>query len=125
MEHRLKQSDMNLTRTKQNHGHKTKALGILLASFAGSGFLAQAQTNSTDKLEQENQALRQRLDKLEDLLQKEGITPNKNAGGDPAVAALTSVTISGFVEASYFTDAAEQHNNHPPGYLWNSFLNSF
>jgi hypothetical protein len=125
MEHRLKQSDMNLTRTKQNHGHKTRALGLLLASFAGSGFLAQAQTNSTDKLEQENQALRQRLDKLEDLLQKEGITPNKNAGGDPPVAALTSVTISGFVEASYFTDAAEQHNNHPPGYLWNSSLNSF
>jgi hypothetical protein len=39
---------------------------------------AQDANTNTDKLEKENQELKQRLDKLEDLLKKEGITPNKN-----------------------------------------------
>jgi hypothetical protein len=113
---------MNPPHIRQHN--RTKTVTVLLTTLVGSGLLAQAQITNVDKLEQENQDLKQRLDKLENILKKEGITPNADAK-DPPVAALTSVTISGFVEASYFSDVAQQHDNHPPGYLWNSSLNSF
>ena len=77
-----------------------------------------------DKLEQENQQLKQRLDKLENILKKEGITPNADAK-DPPVAAMTSVSISGFVTSSYFYDMASSKDSHPVGYLWNTALNQF
>ncbi len=88
-------------------------------------FQAQAQSpDRIDKLEQENKALRQRLDSLEAIAKKEGILPSD----EPApkyVKALSGVTISGFVQASYF------YNTHPPAdgvsdaYLWNTTHNSF
>jgi len=115
---------MNLTRTNQHRRNISKTLGMLLATFVGSGFQAHAQFDVTNKLEQENQELRKRLDKLEDTLKKEGITPNPNAA-DPPVAAMTAVTISGFVTSSYFYDIASSKDSHPVGYLWNTALNQF
>ena len=41
------------------------------------------------------------------------------------MGALTEISISGFVSASYFYDAANSKDNHPAGYLWNTALNSF
>jgi Putative beta-barrel porin-2, OmpL-like. bbp2 len=110
------------------HQHiRTKSFAIMsaaIAAFLAIGALTvQAQTD-TNKLEQENKELKSRLDRLEDILRKEGITPT-DAPKDPPVAAMTSVSISGFVTASYFSDLSDSHDNHPPGYLWNSTLNSF
>jgi hypothetical protein len=113
----------------QNTRQKTiAALSAVVGALVVGGFPAHAQSESTNatKLEQENQELRQRLDKLELLMEKEGLKPSGSAASaDPPVAAMTSVSISGFVEASYFSDLADTHDNHPPGYLWNTSLNSF
>jgi hypothetical protein len=93
-----------------------------------SGFPAHAQSGTTNstKLEQENQELRQRLDKLEHLMEKEGLKPSgSGAAADPPVSALTDVTLSGFVSTSYFYDVGNSKDSHPTGYLWNTSLNSF
>ena len=100
------------------------AASAVLGTMLASGLPASGQNNSATKLEQENQELKDRLDKLEDLLKKEGIKPS-NETKDPPVAAMSSVTISGFVTTSYFTDLNDRNDNHPPGYLWNTSLNSF
>jgi hypothetical protein len=105
--------------------HNTiKTAGVILSTLIGSGMLAHADDSVTNKLEQENQELRQRMDKLEDQLKKEGITPTTDAK-DPPVAAMSAMTISGFVTSSYFYDAASSHDPHPVGYLWNTALNQF
>jgi hypothetical protein len=96
--------------------------------MAAGGFTAQAQTGTTNtsKLEQENQDLRKRVDKLEQILEKEGLKPSSSAANaDPPVSALSEITLSGFVSTSYFYDAASTHDATPMGYLWNRSLNSF
>src|SRR5580658_7065569 len=101
------------------------ALSAVVGTLATGGFTAHAQTdtNSINKLEQENQELRKRLDKLEGIIEKEGLNPSAKA--DPPVGALTDVTISGFVTSSYFYDVASTKDGTPNGYLWNRNLNSF
>jgi hypothetical protein len=113
---------MNQLRIRK-HNH-IKTVGLLLTALAGSGLLARAQDSNADQLEKENQELRKRMDKLEDQLKKEGITPSTETK-DPPVAALTSVTLSGFVTSSYFYDLASTKDVHPVGYLWNTALNQF
>ena len=110
--------------THKRQYHRTKTVAVFLTTLVSTGLLAQAQSTNVDKLEQENQQLKQRLDKLENILKKEGITPNADAK-DPPVAALTSVSISGFVTSSYFYDVASSKDSHPVGYLWNTALNQF
>ncbi len=108
----------------RKHNNISHHVGVILATLAGSGFLARAQDAPVDKLEKENQELRSRLDSLEDLLKKEGITPGGDAK-DPPVAALSSMTLSGFVTSSYFYDISSTKDVHPVGYLWNSAMNQF
>ena len=94
----------------------------LLPSFAFAQDAARV-----DKVEKENQELRNRLDALEAIAKKEGILPS----GDSAprlVKAMSDITISGFVTASYFHDSSEPpaSNGHiSPGYLWNRVNDSF
>ena len=91
----------------------------------GSGLAAHAQTESqAEKLEKENQQLKQRLDAVEELLKKEGITSSSQPASHN-VAAMSSMTISGFVTASYFEDVASSKDIHPVGYLWNTSMNQF
>ncbi len=84
---------------------------------------------SVQKLAQENKDLKSRLDALEAAAQKEGWMPsNKGAGGDPPVGAMTDITLSGFVSASYFHDSSEppaSDGHISPGYLWNRVNDSF
>jgi hypothetical protein len=103
------------------------ALSAVVGVMMAGGFTAHAQTdtNSINKLEQENQDLRKRLDKLEGILEKEGLNPAAGAKADPPVGALTDVTISGFVTSSYFYDLASTKDGTPNGYLWDRNLNSF
>ncbi|MGD0815456.1 MAG: outer membrane beta-barrel protein [Verrucomicrobiota bacterium] len=107
----------------KNRGFKPATAGYLLALLAAAGVPLQAQT-ATNDLEKENQELRRRLDAVEDLLQKEGIKSSAESK-DPPVAALTDISISGFVTASYFYDVASSKDNHPTGYLWNGAMNQF
>ena len=100
------------------------AVGAGLASVLASASPLLAQTNSTSKLEKENQELRQRLDAVEDLLKKEGLKPSDRAA-DPPVGAMTDISLSGFVTTSYFYDIANSKDKAPTAYLWNTKLNNF
>src|SRR6185369_3755948 len=74
-----------------------------------------------EKLEQENKDLHKRLDALEAMAKKDGPTANP---GMP-VAAMSNMTISGFVQASYFFNSTEPTDRQGDGYLWNTRHNSF
>ncbi len=95
--------------------------GALLAGLGNLPALAQSDPR-LEKLEQENQALRKRLDALEAVAQKEGILPSSKSF---PVTALSQTTLSGFVTASYIYDTSEPDDNSPNGYLWNRRHNSF
>jgi hypothetical protein len=113
--------------------NRLKAVGALVATIVGSGLAVQAQSDSTSvstdptikKLEQENQQLQDRLDAMDDLLKKEGIMPSGKAAADPPVAAMTDITLTGFVTSSYFYDVNNANDLHPTGYLWNTSMNQF
>jgi hypothetical protein len=113
---------MNRTRIKANNSFITA--GVILTMLLASRLAAHAQDSAMDKLEQENQQLKQRLDAMEDLLKKEGIQPAGNTTTMP-VKAMSGITISGFVTSSYFYDVASTKDSHPVGYLWNTALNQF
>jgi hypothetical protein len=109
-----------------NTGSKAlAALRAVIVAILAGGFTAHAQTQTdTNNLEKENQELRRRLDEVDELLKKEGIKPSSETK-DPPVAALTDITFSGFVTASYFYDAANSKDVNPTGYLWNGAMNQF
>ena len=101
-------------------------LGGLLAAGASSLSL-QAQTQDPvrlDKLEKENQELKSRLDQLEVLARKEGLIPAE-ATQSKVVTALSKISISGFVQASYFYNMQDPADDVNDGYLWNTVNNSF
>ena len=92
--------------------------GILVGSASGMF----AQDMST--LAKENQDLKARVDALEQLAQKEGLVPS----GSPApkfVSAMSDISISGFVQASYFYNTRRPADGYSDGYLWNTKDNSF
>src|SRR6185369_12970806 len=66
-----------------------------------------------------------RLDALETMAKREGILPSGDAAKGMAVKALSSVSISGFVTASYFYDTSTPPGGISPGYLWNQQSDSF
>lgn len=77
-----------------------------------------------DKLEQENTELRNRLQALENVAQQAGILPS----GTPApkfVSSMSEISISGFVQASYFYNTRDPDDRASDGYLWNTTHNSF
>ena len=105
-------------------------LGVVVGSIAllhpERGVSSDASTNKLEKLEKENQDLRQRLDALEEMAKKEGLMPSGKA--DPPVSAMSEITLSGFVTASYFHDSTEPPGSighKSPGYLWNRVNDSF
>jgi hypothetical protein len=97
------------------------------ALLAGSGLFSlpvfAQEAVRVDKLEKENLELRQRLEALENMAQKEGLVPS---GQKPKfVGALSEITLSGFVQASYFYNTQDPLDNASDGYLWNTTHNSF
>jgi hypothetical protein len=112
-----------MSTTTRTERRKFAAFALVLATMLAAHSPVQAQMD-TNQLEQENQALRKRLDALEDLLKKEGIQPSGDTSSKP-VSAMSAMTISGYVSASYFYDMANSKDNAPTGYLWNTKLNSF
>ena len=102
------------------------AIGTILLATGPSAF-AQADSDSgvrVERLEKENADLRKRLDALESVVKKEGLAPSGTAA-PKFVSALTDITISGFVTASYFHDTSDPPGGISPGYLWNRRNDSF
>ena len=105
---------------QRNKYRKITTVACLGAVMGG----AVAHGASLDELSQENQSLKTRLDALEILAQKEGLLPS----GKPApkfVGAMSDITISGFVQASYFYNTDSPTDGYSDGYLWNTKNNSF
>ena len=100
-------------------------------AVAGAGLLSTPvfadDAERIEKLEQENQALQRRLSALESMAQKEGILPSGDAAtdGKKSVLALSDITLSGFVTASYFYDTSVPGDGTSNGYLWNTSHNAF
>jgi len=101
----------------------------LLGAALGTACSASAQDDSAKfaRLEQENQLLKKRLEAIEAKL-KPG-TPSSPAAAALAqpmsVGANSKLTLSGFVQGSYFYDMSNPGTkpgggvNYSPGYLWN------
>lgn len=101
--------------------------GACLGVLANSGSSASAQVTNTDdkitSLEQQNSDLQSRLTTLENLAKQNGLLPS----GTPSksVSALEGVTLSGFVQASYFYDTRHPVSGNIDQYLWNTRNDSF
>jgi hypothetical protein len=109
-------------RTKTGLGLAGACLGIIVSG----GATAQAQTTDSDKitaLEKQNQDLQQRLGALEDMAKQQGILPSGQA--PKFVSSMADMTISGFVQASYFYNLNHPSGNLSDGYLWNTRDNEF
>jgi hypothetical protein len=68
--------------------------------------------------------LKSRVQALEDMAQKEGLLPVKSPAPH-MVSVMEDMTISGFVQASYFYNTAHPAGGETAGYLWNTKDNSF
>jgi len=110
--------------------------GLLLAGctctgvLAGNGSLrADDQSAAINQLKQQNAALQHRLDALEDKLDNSGIdvTDGKDGTGTitPKVSAASQITLSGFVQTSYFDNLENPSGGYNAGYLWNTKNNNF
>ena len=107
-------------------GHWRRHVGLALAATGAclGPLSALAAEPRLDKLEKENDELRQRLAALEAVAQKEGILPS----GKPTpkfVSAMSEITLSGFVQASYFWNTQNPSDKASDGYLWNTVHDSF
>src|SRR5258707_15463707 len=83
------------------HLRNLRRLSACIVVVIGSSALPNLQaseptsTNRLEKLEKENADLKQRLDALEAVAQKEGLLPN-GSKGRPPVAAMTPINLSSF-----------------------------
>lgn len=118
---------MKKTYRNKKHNRTPKSLTVAGACLgilvAGSAAHAQ-DADKVSTLEKQNQDLQARLAALEDLAKKEGLMPS----GDPpkkVVSAMSDMTISGFVQTSYFYNLQHPSSGQSDGYLWNTKDNSF
>lgn len=94
------------------------------ASLAPTQSALAADVERLGKLESENNDLKSRLELLEIMAKKEGILPS-GAADKKMVSSLSDITISGFVQSSYFYDTSTPADNVSNGLLWNASHNSF
>src|SRR4051812_42018243 len=124
-----KQNSMRWKNPKRRMARVPMAFGACVgtALIASSpGVFAQSDSGNTvrvERLEKENADLKKRLDMLEGMAQKEGLTP----GAPPpyVVKALSEIQLSGFVQASYFYNTANPKDGMSDAYLWNTKDKSF
>jgi hypothetical protein len=119
----------SITQKRKRLGLVTTSVGVCVGTALlvnGSSVFAQAETGNTarmEKLEKENADLKKRLDSLEAMAQKEGLTPS--APPPNLVKALSEIQLSGFVQASYFANFDRPKDGLNNAYLWNTTDNSF
>src|SRR5882724_455238 len=108
-----------------------KSAGVFMGVIVGGAVALHADPAPSDpalqKLNQENQDLKKRLEALENVAQKEGWLPSNTTNADPPVGAMTDIMVSGFVTTSYFHDSSEPPgpSHVSPGYLWNRVNDNF
>ncbi len=126
-----KATDMKSPKRKKQvrTNRRLSIAGACLGVMVGGGIKAHAQTNSVDPaqfsaLENQNQQLQQRLNALEDLAKKDGLMPS-GSSSPKWVSAVSDMTISGFVQSSYFYNVYRPAGGYNDGYLWNTKDNNF
>src|SRR3981081_2788838 len=102
----------------------TVCFGGALLSGASMMLAQNAASGKVDKLEKKTQELRKRLDALEAVAQKEGIMPSGNPASKP-ISAMSNISVSGYVQASYFFNSTHPADRLADGYLWTTRQNSF
>lgn len=102
-------------RTLRSCGLLGIAFTTALEAFADDGGARLA------KLEKENGLLKSRLESIEAALKAKGVSAPKAAASPAAytVGSSMPITLSGFVQGSYFTDLSNPPTAYSPGYLWN------
>lgn len=83
-----------------------------------------AQDSSMNALTKENADLKARLEALETAAKREGILPSSDTT-PKRVTAMSDISISGFVQASYFYNTQNPPDGQSDAYLWNTKDNSF
>lgn len=94
---------------------KNLFIGSVLVSSAAMAFADDAQTVED---------LKARVAQLEGIAQKEGILPSSQPA-PKLVSAMSDISISGFVTASYFYDTSTPSDRSPNAYLWNRHSGDF
>ena len=115
-----------MRRKKQTTAANPRSFSPLVSACLGGAILAGLPVTTVhaqdagrmEKLEKENADLKKRLDAIEE---KEGAA----AGKSYVVKAMSEVSISGFVQASYFYNTARPNDGLSDAYLWNTKDNSF
>src|SRR5260221_1955646 len=102
----------------------TKTLIVGGAMLGGVSAAVAQDASRIEKHEKENKNLRKRLEALEAVAEKEGIMPGDKPGPKP-VAAMSSMTVSGYLQASYFYNSNKPAYRQGDGYLWTTTHNSF
>jgi len=97
-----------------------------LSACIGGALLSGIGTPTADAqdLAKENAELKARLDALEMAAKKEGILPS-DGSSSKLVKAMSEITISGFVQASYFVNTDDPADGMSDAYIWNTKDNSF
>src|SRR5580765_8270186 len=90
--------------------------------FVGGALLSSSEPTMADDAASPDD-LKARVAQLEGILQKEGILPSGKA--PKLVSAMTDISISGFVQASYFYNTETPSDGVSDAYLWNAKHNSF
>lgn len=108
---------------KRKHSSQPIARGLLFGGVLMGG-VATVLAQDTNTLSQENADLKARVMALEELAQKEGLMPS---GTPPpkVVTAISDMTISGFVQTSYFQNVQSPPGGYNAGYLWNTKNSTF
>jgi hypothetical protein len=95
--------------------------GACLGLIVSGGIAVHAQTTpDADKMAE----MQKQIDSLEDLVKKEGLMPS-GPTNTSVMSAMDQVTISGFVQASYFYNTQHPKSGQSDSYLWNTQDNSF
>lgn len=98
--------------------------GATALASAGLSVMPVKADGQVDKIAKENAELKSRLDALEAIAKKEGILPSGYKAPN-MVTGMSDITLSGFVQASYFYNLRRPADNASDGYLWNNTHNSF
>jgi hypothetical protein len=103
---------------------KLKCLNPITTSLCITGALTLSLSRLSAADDATVEDLKARVAALEELLQKEGISPT-NAQVPKFVSGMSHISLSGFVQASYFYNTQRPADHTSDGYLWNTRDNSF
>jgi hypothetical protein len=104
-------------RTQKRFVAASACLGLIV-----SGSMATYAQTTTDAEKMAD--MQKRLDSLEDLVKQEGLMPS-GPTNSAVMSAMDQITISGFVQASYFYNTQRPASGQSDSYLWNTKDNEF